>query len=577
MARKSAPPAPKRTVAGNADRRAETMRDAQSFLADACYKPWARVCRGPDLRQRTERSRRAQHGAHQLPHRDLSLVATAGTTVRERLARSAIPIGIACIAAWIVAPSVWSGWYGDDAFYSGLPGAIASGRTTLWGAIAHSYDAWLTADGRWYPGLVVEKYAVFALFTERLWYKLFLVAITLVALETARRFFAGWWGAPIANAAALIACVCFEERGYHDPFLAYNGIMQAIAIVTFASLAFVRRALANDDRLAYVTSLAAYALAAASYEVTYLFSFFHLLVTDRAKRRRAAVPFIGISAACIALSLVLHTGAHLSAANPYAFRADPAAYARAFFDQLSGALPLSYVIANPQQLFPAMWLFFDPAQHLPIPLGLSALIFVVAVASFHRLRTPSRADRSLALFGCGLLVIPSLVIPLAAKYQDELRPGLAYLPVFFEELGIGLLASAVLATIVRRRGGSVAVVFFGALVSVIGTFTETANVLTVGAIDHDFLIPRVSFERSLGAGLLGRLPAGAQVGFDPAMPWACVDAQCPDGIGTSDVIFRFAGKRVSVVDERAASALFAYDSSTDRWTLRKASRASASH
>ena len=238
----------------------------------------------------------------------------------KRVDRFGIPIALAVLAAWIVAPALGSGWHGDDAFYSGLPGALASGRTTLLGAMAHSAALW-SGNGRWYPGLIAEKYTVFALFTDRLAYKLLLLALTLLALELFRRLVLACADRPTANAAAFCALLCLQLRGYHDPLLGYNGMIQVVAILTFLSLLALHRALVKRDGLAGALALAAYVGAASTYEIAYLFGVLHALVAARARGWRvgllAAAPFCAIGAALASYALVAraHAGAALASGN----------------------------------------------------------------------------------------------------------------------------------------------------------------------------------------------------------------------------------------------------------------------
>ena len=99
--------------------------------------------------------------------------------MRRQALDSAFPFAIAALGFVVIAPTLWSGWLGDDAFYSVLDGILGADRVSLLHAMRHSFDLWFFGEGRFYPGLILEKYLVFAIFTNLLAYKLLLVAATL--------------------------------------------------------------------------------------------------------------------------------------------------------------------------------------------------------------------------------------------------------------------------------------------------------------------------------------------------------------------------------------------------------------
>lgn len=488
----------------------------------------------------------------------------------ERVNRSVVPIAIALIAAWIVSPALSSGWHGDDAFYSGLPGALESGRTTLLGAMQHSSALW-SENGRWYPGLIVEKYAVFALFTDRFAYKALLIALTLAALEIFRRLVLACSDRATANAAAFCAVLALQIRGYHDPFLGYNGMIQVVAIATFVSLLALRKALVERDRLAGVLAVVTYVLAASIYEIVYLFGILHAVLAIRLRGFRAgllaALPFGAIGAALAIWGLLARSGAHIAAANPYATSADPAGYAHALRDQLTAALPLSYFFYDPSEIFPRWSTLRDLVHMHPNPF-LALALALVAWAVFAD--PPKTTRRDLVALGAALWILPALLIPTLQKYQHELRPGLGYLPVFIEYTGVGLLGAMAVAWLVRRipRRGLIVTLIVAA--TAIGTLTEAANRRVVAVIAPSYRVARDDFESALRGGLLAAVPQGATVAFATPFPWVCADEACPDGIGTADVIYRFARRRV-VVQGSGGGYTLAYDARTHAWTVRSRS------
>lgn len=126
------------------------------------------------------------------------------------------PIVLAVLGFSVISPALWSGWLGDDAFYSALNGVLKADGLSLWQAMLRAFQEWFLRHGRFYPGELVEKYFVFHIFTNLVAYKTFLVAMTLVTVELFRRCVTGYTNAATANLCALIVITLFTERGYHD-------------------------------------------------------------------------------------------------------------------------------------------------------------------------------------------------------------------------------------------------------------------------------------------------------------------------------------------------------------------------
>jgi hypothetical protein len=101
----------------------------------------------------------------------------------ERGFQRAFPWVVAALALAVIAPALRSGWVGDDAFYSVLDGVLGADRVSLLAAMRHAFELWFFGSGRFYPLLIVEKYLVFAVFTNLVVYKSLLVAATLATLR----------------------------------------------------------------------------------------------------------------------------------------------------------------------------------------------------------------------------------------------------------------------------------------------------------------------------------------------------------------------------------------------------------
>ena len=482
------------------------------------------------------------------------------------------PVCLAILGFVVIAPSLWSGWLGDDAFYSMLDGVLGADKISLSQAMLHSFQLWFFGNGRFYPGLIVEKYLVFYFFTNLLAYKLLLIAMTLVAVELFRRCVAAFTSASIGNLAALIVVTLFAERGYQDAILSYNAMPQVVAIAMLTSLLAFRRALTTDRPAWRVASVALYALAAFTYEDAYLLCLLYpalLAGYGRSTRDivRSAGPYVAIGVVLAAFSLAMRHVVHLSAGSIYARGTDPVAIMRTGVDQVSAAFPLSYWLFDPSGIF-GRHDFGDFYRNAPVsPLVFSAF----AVAAWWCLQQLARDTTRLSgllRIGALVLVLPAIPIALTVKYQHELKLGLGYLPVFFEVFGVALLGAALAKAVMRRFPSVRTTVMITAAIAICGTMTQATNVRLVRELIPG-LTARTTLESQLDRGLMSHVPDRSVIALAPTFDWIAYDDDGPDGIATRALFYMHGGRRIDLVaptDPRARYSL-AYDALAQRWSI----------
>ncbi|MGA8534009.1 MAG: hypothetical protein WB615_07875 [Candidatus Tumulicola sp.] len=485
---------------------------------------------------------------------------------------AAWPIAIALLCLTVIAPALWSGWLGDDAYYSALNGILGEDRIALFHAMWHSFDVWLWGNGRFYPGLVVEKYLVFALFTNLIAYKALLVVATIATVELFRRCVAAYATPWVATLSALVAVTLLSERGYQDAILAYNAMPQLVALATLGSMLAFRRVLERGDRFAGALAIALYAVAALTYEDAYGFA---LLYAGLARCRglswaeavRRSAPFLAIGAGLAVVSLALRSAVHLPPGSLYAFNAAPFDVLRTFTDQVTAALPLSYWFFDPSHIY-SRANFFDFYNNAPVQ-PLVFVAFAVATAKAIAECRPQGIRLShLAAFGAALTVLAAAPIALTVKYQHELHPGLGYLPVFFEAFGVALVLAAAAAWTLRQKYGRAAGIAWIVAIACVGTMTQATNVRIVRE-NQPSKAARRALEEQLDRGLLANVPDGSALAVMPRFDWIVYDDAGPDGISTRGLFFLHGGKRIDLTapgDARATNAL-SYDSQTRRWTV----------
>lgn len=481
-----------------------------------------------------------------------------------------LPVAILALGFAVVAPSLWSGWTGDDAFYSALRGMLRIEHESLWQAMRHAFLLWFHANGRFYPLHILETYLVFYVFTNLVAYKAFLIAMTLVTIELFRRCVAGYAGRNFGNLCALAVVPLLAERGYHDSILAYNAMPQVVAILMLASFASFRAALAPGGRLALPAAL--YALAALTYEDAYALCLLYPVVALAAgKPARAAIriaaPFVAVAAALTAFSLWMRHLAHVPAGSLYASSLEPAAVVRTAAYQISSAFPLSYWIFDPSRIFSRSNVA-DFLRNTPVsPVTLVAAAAVAAAALRPRIGEKVRTGGAAAV-GAALMVLPALPIAVALKYQRELALGLGYLPVFFQAFGTALLGGAGIVAALRRFRSPAVRTALVVLIACCITVTQAANVRLVreGAASR---AARAALERQLSAGLVASVRDGSAIAVAPGFDWIDYDDDGPDGISTRGMFASYANRVIRLVppSDPAATALLRYDAEGRRWVL----------
>ncbi len=471
-----------------------------------------------------------------------------------------VPATALALAMFVLLPALHTGWMADDAFYSALTGILAADRVTLWQAMAHSFHVWFSGNGRFYPGLILEKYVVFDLFTNLVIYKIFLVAATLAALDMFRRCVQVYTTPAFAALSVVCAAALLLVHGYQDALIAYNAMPQLVAVAMLGSFMAFRATLAGRNRLAVAISVGLYALAALTYEDAYLLcALYPLLARPSTVSWRVAIrktiPYLAIGAGLALFELALHGRLKLPPDALYAVNADPVPFLKTAFYQITAALPLAYWLA-------------DPLRSLPF--ASIAVFAVFAVVSWLALRAVERSNPKRLPLWTGVLsaILPAIPVALLVKYQHELRLGLGYLPVFFQTFGVALLLASAATAAARSRFGSGARIAAALLLGVVGMGAYATNLQVVRA-QEPARAARAAFESALAKGLVKSVPDGATISLPKTFDWIDYDDSGPDGISTRGLLYEYGGRRADLEapgDMRASFAL-EYSGSPGIWSL----------
>ena len=499
------------------------------------------------------------------------------SSTKDRVTSRWFPVVILLLGFAVIAPALWSTWLGDDAFYSLLRGALKAEHVTLGQAMAHSFQLWLLGNGRFYPGLIVEKYLVFYVFTDLVAYKLCLIAMTLLCVELFRRCVAAYTTVAAANLSALVVVTLFTERGYQDSILSYNGMPQVVALLVLTSLLAYRRALQEPNRLAYALAVVLYALAALTYEDVYpLCALYPLLAAFSRKPHKSwavtGLPFVAVALVLAVFSLVMRRAVHLPSDSIYAFGLDPYTVVRTGLEQAVAAFPLTYWGFDPSHIYgrssPA-----DFFRNAPVSPVLFVAFGLAAWSSLAFLRHDSGRPWHFVAIGVTVIVLPALPIALTLKYQHELAWGLGYLPVFFEEFGVALIACGLAIALVTGRTSAAMRIAFSIAIALVATMTQATNARLVreGAASR---AARSALEQQIATGLAAQVRDGDAIAVTRDFDWISYGDDGPDGISTRFMFEQYGDRNVGLVAPNASAAEFVltYDKEQSAWTLTRLHR-----
>lgn len=413
----------------------------------------------------------------------------------------------------------------DDEINSSFRGGGGYERVTflhhVW-TIAHG---WID-QGRWFPVSFFQGYAQFQYLPGLFSYKVLLLALVVVSTVSVVALLRRLGLSPTSAAlVALGATLTIQFRLYNDPVLAYTGLQQSVLTELALSVLLFHVWLRDARRSALIGSVVLIALAASTYESAPLLCAMHLIVAIVERRRvragfRAAAVPLGTAAAFLALSMVLRSQA-VAVAPGYQANLAPATVLRTFGDQLLGTVPLSYVGLNPGGRFVSREDLILRSIGLPsIVIGLAVML--VSWWLFHRgSREPiaDRAERWQAVtLGTVLIVAPAAPIALARRYQAELAPGIAYLPVFLQGFGLALvITSLAVPWLVGSRQRRVLAAGAALMLGLGAAFAHRANVVVVDMTQPAKHV-REAARTALDRGALDRMPEGTRMVASPGSP-----------------------------------------------------------
>ncbi len=436
-----------------------------------------------------------------------------------------VRLALLLLLAFLALQPVLTGSFNwDDAFFSVEAQAMRLRGESVFARVwAEIVD--YAKVGRLNP-FAAFHYPVFYFIPNAFVYKLFLLALTILDAFLFYRFLDEWQGDErLALGGTAAVCLCFQLRLYHDPLNSYYGYMQVLFIELILALLFFVKYLHSGRTAPRFVSLLFFMIGLMSYEMFFPLTALFLLLALAERKNfwhavKACLPHILAAVFLFALSMFLRAK-NINADTAYAgttFGLDIPTILRAFVSQVTAAFPLSYRLAGYDAgLFGkyVLWhdLFNTSFAEFIRGIGWQDLIAVCALVIVLRGGADEKPRFSwmTLCFGLLLWLLPGLVISMSEKYQNELIPGLAYIPVYFSYFGAALILYELAAGLIRKSGSGVlrTLITAGACVFLLVGMQDNRG------ISEDlcgiFAYPRQAGEYALQAGILDADPAEGEL------------------------------------------------------------------
>lgn len=418
-------------------------------------------------------------------------------------------------------PMLSSGFYWDDAFHSSRMKAIQVTGESIF-QTTFSEIVQYGKLGRLNP-FATFQFLMFYLFSNPFLYKTIILILILLDCflfyRLLRKIVQNEW---IPLMILILFPLCVQFRIYHDSILSYYGLMELMFAELMLSLIFFLKYLETSTQKYRMVSLLFFTIGLFSYEMFYPFILFIPILTFFRKKKiseviRICLPYLGIELVLLSVSMIFRQVSSQTAMvySGTTFSLHPERIFSAWINQTLAAFPLNYRMADTgaslmgewiqeQELFDFSWSgFFSNLQWVDlVGLVIAGFLFLNLRRNIHIFHVKAEYWA----IGFCLLILPGLIIAMSEKYQFQLLPGLAYIPVFFAYFGASMLIYFILNCFVHAiqktlRKDLIWMILFSSF-SVIFLLNSQTNRRMIEILNAYFLYPRQTGEAALQSGIL---------------------------------------------------------------------------
>jgi len=251
---------------------------------------------------------------------------------------------------YVLFPLLSIGFISDEAYNSQILGKNISEGVTLWERVYSEIHGWLTGSGRFWPFNWFYKYGLYTLQPTTFVVKLItLIIVALNVLFYAKIIQFITKDRNLSYICAFIVPIFFQFRLWHDPIMAFTFMIPLVSLFLFSTTYLLINYL-EENKLGTISLFGfLYLLSLWTYELTYVFVSFYVLIVIFAKERRGWWKPLLLIVAMTSLHIFITIYFKDPNRNEYpgsALNFDYQVIFSSLLVQITSAFPLSWKIAN---------------------------------------------------------------------------------------------------------------------------------------------------------------------------------------------------------------------------------------
>jgi hypothetical protein len=254
----------------------------------------------------------------------------------------------------------------------------------------------------------------------------------------------------IALLLMLISVIPFQFfTTYHNALYSYNFLVQLVLAYCLLYMIFLIKYLHTKKKVFLVFSLIFFTIGLGTYELVFAFAFFiPVILLKYAKTQKnglfTAIPYAAIYLIYLSIYFfiklfIIHTTAYSGITVIF----NPSVIFKTFVEQFTAAFPLSNYL-----LFKMPFINYNIKsiiKSIRVEDIMLVVMFFTLLYFINHLKSdkPAKSEKKsmiviLAIISFGLMVFPSAMLSLMAKYQSELSLGIGYIPLYIEYFGVAI-------------------------------------------------------------------------------------------------------------------------------------------
>lgn len=335
----------------------------------------------------------------------------------------------------------------DDVTYFYFRGRELLEECTFADILKMAQEAWLRR-GRFSPAALLWSYVIYYIFTDFLYYELFLIFFTVLDVFLFGIMIEIFTKSKRCKLLSMLGLSLFFQvyTIYHNALVGYAALLQFSVLLTLLQLIFLCEYLQKKKKRFLVLSIACQIISVATYEFNYFNVFMAACVLFKERRRIQEIIKI-ISLYCIPLFFIGSYSVYINILSKQAgaiYEGSKIHFhfirmIETLFKQLMATVPLFNYFNNKNGILDGNILTELNLMDIGI-LALFILVYVLIVrnVSGETIEKPNKWLFCLALI---LFISPSILPSMTSKYQNELLWGIAHIAVFEQYFGLCFLLS----------------------------------------------------------------------------------------------------------------------------------------